>query len=435
VTIGRKVVYESPILLTPYREDESIDARELGDFIRESFEAAGVNPADIDTGAVILTGEALRRGNARAVGSLFENEAGRFVCATAGDLFEVTMAAHGSGAVELSRQTGGGVLNIDVGGGTTKVSLSRAGSVERRGVIHVGARLISRDSAGCVDRLEGAAQKVAKDLGISVSVGKLLDSRARELIAGRMLDCVDRFLGFAPVDGLTEELSLTEPMDPGGADCVIFSSGVAEYIYGRETRDYGDLGLEMASGIQRRLKQGVWPWVLHRESTGIRATVTGVSQYSVQVSGDTIALTEPDSLPWRNLRLVHIDARDGKTADIGKQMQMAQLDAKFGLAGIEGGTAWFVRVSDDRRYESLKCLAEGIRSGLQHTSGGGHPQAFIFEEDMANSVGYIMLNEMDIGGSLAFLDCISSQDVDFVDIGRRVEPNNVIPVVVKTLVF
>jgi ethanolamine utilization protein EutA len=433
VTIGRSLIYESPVIFTPYRPDGSIDADALGRFLQDWFASARVSPDDIDTGAVILTGEALRRDNARAIASLFEDRAGRFVCATAGDLFEVTMAAHGSGAVELSRRTHRPVLNIDIGGGTTKVSVSNEGEIVRRGVLHVGSRLVATDADGRVQRLERAALAVADDLGLPLALGAAMPPGSDELIAERMLDCVGRFLGLAPVDELTGRLGITEPMDPAGTDRVVFSSGVSEYLYGRETRHFGDLAMAMADGIRRRLEQGEWPWAVHDESTGIRATVAGVSQYSVQVSGDTIALAGADSLPWRNLRLVHVDATGADADEIARQM--AGLEAGLELATAEGGIAWFIRVSDDRRYQTLKAVADGICAGLRHGSGNGRPQAFIFEADVANSLGHIMLNEMNAGGRIAFLDCISATDVDFVDIGRIVEPNRVVPVIVKTLVF
>ena len=86
--------------------------------------AAGeLTPDDIDTGAVILTGEALKRDNARAIADLFAEESGKFVCASAGHNMEALMAANGSGAVALSRQDHQTILNIDTGGGTIKLGL------------------------------------------------------------------------------------------------------------------------------------------------------------------------------------------------------------------------------------------------------------------------------------------------------------------------
>src|SRR5579863_8665072 len=105
VVVLRETLHESGILLTPYRsgETDDIDAAVLGEFIKAQYQAAGVSPDTIDTGALILTGVAARRSNARAIGDLFAREAGRMVAVSAGDSLETIMAAHGSGAVARSR--------------------------------------------------------------------------------------------------------------------------------------------------------------------------------------------------------------------------------------------------------------------------------------------------------------------------------------------
>ena len=79
--------------------------------------------SDVDSGAVILTGEAIKRKNAQAIDELFAAEAGKFVCATAGHKLECTLAAHGAGAVKLSQERGECLLHVDIGGGTTKLAL------------------------------------------------------------------------------------------------------------------------------------------------------------------------------------------------------------------------------------------------------------------------------------------------------------------------
>src|SRR4051794_4859469 len=80
VVVSREVLHASPILLTPYTPDYTIDADKLGAFVRQSYEEAGLTPGDVDTGAIILTGEAVKRTNARAIADLFASEAGKFVC-------------------------------------------------------------------------------------------------------------------------------------------------------------------------------------------------------------------------------------------------------------------------------------------------------------------------------------------------------------------
>src|SRR5467141_1607069 len=98
VTI-RETFYQSDILLTPYAAQEEIDATALGAFIERQYQDAKVDPDEMDTGALILTGVAVRRRNARKIGELFARQAGKMVAVSAGDSMETVMAAHGSGAV------------------------------------------------------------------------------------------------------------------------------------------------------------------------------------------------------------------------------------------------------------------------------------------------------------------------------------------------
>ena len=164
VTVAREVLHQSDILLTPYAGSTTIDGTALGAFIEQQYRAAGLERAEVDTGALILTGVALLRDNARAIAELFADEAGRFVAVSAGDNLEASMAAYGSGAVALS-ETRGGVMNIDMGGGTTKVVICRDGSTTELMAIDVGARLVAYD-AGVITRLESTGADIAARVGV-----------------------------------------------------------------------------------------------------------------------------------------------------------------------------------------------------------------------------------------------------------------------------
>src|SRR5205814_10611159 len=106
--------------------------------------------SDLDTGAIILTGEAVRRSTARAIADLLAEEAGEFVCASSGHNLEAVMAAHGSGAVGHSRQLGRAVLSVDIGGGTSKLTLARNGEIIETAATNVGGRLVATDDKGNV---------------------------------------------------------------------------------------------------------------------------------------------------------------------------------------------------------------------------------------------------------------------------------------------
>src|SRR5437763_13966744 len=145
VVVERKILWQSPILLTPYRPDYTIDVDDLAGFIGGCYAYAGIEREKVDSGAVILTGEALKRRNARAIAELFSEEAGKFVCASAGHHTECQMATHGSGAIALSRGRGAILLNVDIGGGTTKFALIEDGRILATCAIAVGGRLIVED--------------------------------------------------------------------------------------------------------------------------------------------------------------------------------------------------------------------------------------------------------------------------------------------------
>src|SRR6266540_2194134 len=146
VVTERETFYQSDILLTPYAAEDTIDAEALGDFIRKQYDSAMVDPEEIDAGALILTGVAVRRSNARRIGELFAAHAGKLVAVSAGDSLETVMAAYGSGAVARSIRDRAVVMNVDVGGGTAKIAVCDAGQVVAVTALDVGARLVCVDA-------------------------------------------------------------------------------------------------------------------------------------------------------------------------------------------------------------------------------------------------------------------------------------------------
>src|SRR5215475_12407244 len=190
VVTKRESFYQSDILLTPYSAEgeETIDAAALGAFIEQQYKDAKVDPDEIDTGALILTGVAVRRRNARKIGELFARQAGKMVAVSAGDNLETVMAAYGSGAVARSIRDGTTVMNVDVGGGTSKIAICADGKVIDLTAVDVGARLICLDDDGRIVRIEEAARRFAADVGIKLEVGAKLEQDAARALAARMAD-------------------------------------------------------------------------------------------------------------------------------------------------------------------------------------------------------------------------------------------------------
>ena len=113
VVVSREPLFHAPLALTPYLSDTLIDAGALGEIIESAYTASGLHPDSVDAGAVILTGEALRRENGAAIAAMLAEQGGEFVCATAGHHMESMLAVYGSGAARRSFDAQSRILNVD----------------------------------------------------------------------------------------------------------------------------------------------------------------------------------------------------------------------------------------------------------------------------------------------------------------------------------
>ena len=102
----RKILYKSPIHFTPLLQGELVDGEGIRAIVADEYEKAGISRADVDTGAIIITGETSRKENAATVLHSISDFAGDFVVATAGPDLESVLAAKGAGAVEYSTESG-----------------------------------------------------------------------------------------------------------------------------------------------------------------------------------------------------------------------------------------------------------------------------------------------------------------------------------------
>jgi ethanolamine utilization protein EutA len=439
VVVDRKILWQSPILLTPYLTDFTIDTAKLSEFINRSYAQAGLTRGKVDSGAVILTGEALKRKNARAIADLFSEESGKFVCASAGHHMECQMAAHGSGAVKLSASRSKTVLNVDIGGGTTKLALIKNGELLASVAIAVGGRLIVEEN-GRITRLEEPAIQLARELGIDLKSGGMLSPDDRTRIVARMSELVIAAMNRSQPDKLLLRLLVTEPWPPTltkiPLDAVTFSGGVAEYIYGRETARFGDLGFDLAHELRHALAHKAIAATVWDPGQGIRATVIGASQFSVQTSGNTIMISDPKLLPLHNLpvmacRLDLADEIDADAVTARLREALVQSDMQEG----EGALALSFRWQGDPSHARLAGIAKGICTAVPRTLASGLPLVLLIDGDIGLSLGRIMHFEVAPGANVIAIDGVELKQFDYVDIGAVIDVSNVVIVIIKSLLF
>jgi ethanolamine utilization protein EutA (predicted chaperonin) len=440
VVINREIIHESPILLTPYVDKTTIDTNKLGDFIHEAYRNANLTPEDIDTGALIVTGEATKKKNAEAISALFSAEAGKFVCATAGHNLEAILAAYGSGAVHMTYHEGGDftVMNVDVGGGTSKIAIVQSGKVIDSCAVEVGARLVAMDENGVINRLEDTALKIAKMAGVSLRLGDVMSEDDKEKFSKVLCDSLFAVMERGQLSPQVKDLLLTPNLDfKDQIHAVMFSGGVSEFIYGYEKRNLGDLGIQLGRRVRARANQlGGGNVPLRPAEVRIRATVIGASQYTVQVSGNTIYLSHPDLLPLRNLQVVtpQFEQTEAIRATEIKQSVERALQ-RFDATDTERTVALALHWELGPSYPLIRTLAEGLVGAMKPHIDHGQPLVLVFDADIAKLMGNIIERELVPGAGIISIDGIDLKDFDFIDIGQELPDAKAVPVVIKSLIF
>ena len=436
--VSRETLFQSPVALTPYSSDERIDDAALATIIDQAYAAAGVKPDDIDTGVVILTGEALRRENAQAIAALLAEQRGDFVTAAAGHHMESMLAAYGSGASKVSYDGDKRILNIDIGGGTTKLAIVEKGNVVATAALHIGGRLQVVDEIGRIIRLDPAGKFHAREAGFYWNRGDVISPAQLDNVAQSMADVLVAALTQHPVPHAIEHLYLTDPLaELGRIDGIMFSGGVGEYVYGREARDFGDMGRRLGQAIRHRVDSGALPWPLLPAGECIRATALGASEYSVQLSGNTSYISKPgELLPRRNLQVLQPSFVCEEIIDSRKLAKAIRAHfVSFDLMEGESEVALALRWLGAPSYERIFAFAEGIRHGLATTIERKKPLYIMLDGDVAQTLGAVLREELLVESEILAIDGVVLRDFDYIDLGRIRMPSFTVPVTIKSLLF
>jgi ethanolamine utilization protein EutA len=434
VVVERRLLYQSPIFFTPYEGSTEIDARSLGALIDRAYHEAEVSPHDVDIGVVLLTGEALRRANAENIAHVIAHKGGEFLSASAGHHMESNLAAHGSGAVELSGMESSCVLNVDIGGGTTKLALIRNGVLIQTAAFHVGGRLLVWNEQRTITRLEPRAAELLATMGVKVGLGDVLSDDMIQLLGEKLAGTVCQVVrgnNCPEARWLTDELEI-----PADLDTVIFSGGVSEYIADPDAVGHNDIGQSLGNQLREMLNESSNGFQIKASSGGIRATALGASEFNIQVSGNTGHLSDPGLLlPRKNMPVIRlaIDAGELSVDILVERLNQAVIE--FDLSDYDQFALAF-EWSGEFDYELLKCFCDAIvaysESGVTETE---KPLYLLFDRDLAQSVGRILTTEYQIERPLLVLDGLRFKEFEFVDLGRIRLPSRTVPVTVKSLIF
>lgn len=404
---SKELIYRSAIHFTPLVDDRTIDADGVRAIVAEEYRKAGVARGQVETGAVIITGETARKENAAQVLAALSDFAGDFVVATAGPDLESILAARGAGVDTLSKERREAVLNFDIGGGTSNLALYENGVLKLTDCLDVGGRLVKLTPEGTVTYVSPVLPPPTPAVGQRVTPDTL-----RPML-----------------DGMVARL---EEAIPPSVRTLSFSGGVADCMWQKPQNwlAYGDVGVLLGETIRTRLEEK--GYTLLRGAETIRATVVGAGSHSTELSGSTIFYRDV-TFPLKNIPILKLEEQEealppAELANIlrDKLDWYADEDGPVQLAlGLRG--------FHSPGYRQVAQLAEGLTEGLRDWMGRGFFPILVLEQDMAKVLGQAMAARLE--GPLLCMDFLSADHGDYIDVGGPIAGGKVLPVVIKTLAF
>lgn len=433
---AKEIIYRSPVYLTPLLDQETLDGDEIKRIIEKEYDSAGIRPEDVDSGAVIITGESALKENARLITDKLSEFAGDFVVATAGPDLESIIAGRGAGAESFSKTYGCVTANLDIGGGTTNISVFNCGDLVGQTCIDVGGRLIKYNKKREITYVSKRFNDVGKERNIYVVPEMMVDDNklalAGDLLADVILDALHQehysFTKIATTSN-SKKLNLPYPIQ-----YISFSGGVADCYYKNEEDmyRYDDLGPCIAKALREKLPNEPYEVIEPRET--IRATVVGAGIYTTEVSGSTISYTD-EIFPIKNLPVFKI----------GERAEEALYEADTHIAKEE--LRWFVGQSQNERigicikgkqkasYDDIINLSKALIEIDETSLGEDMPLIVLCENDMAKALGQILRRYMTRQKCVLCLDKIKMGSGDYIDIGKPILGGIAVPIVIKTLIF
>ena len=447
---GREVIYQSPIVFTPLKDYETVDANKLNEIVRREYTAAGVDPKQVETGAVIITGETAKKKNADEILRALSGLAGEFVVSVAGPNVESLIAGRGAGAAKYSQEHYTSVTNIDIGGGSANSVIFRSGNIVGAAAMNFGGRILEVEhGSGKIRHIADPAKNILIDLGINLEVGMspALDDLRR--FTNRMAD-----LTVELVEGtsspLAQKIYLTPPTPVSGkGTTLMFSGGIGHYYYKPLKIDtvadatlHDDIGPLLAESLRQHAVLNSYEVVPPSET--LRATVLGASTQTVTLSGSTI-WAEREILPMKNVPVIRpvlgFDTSEKNT----RSTQPARLEpASVSTAIADATRRWDVNIATDPfavalelntalDYTSLSQLANGLRE-FASAMPKERPLVVIIERDYAQALGQTVKG-LAPERSLLVIDQVGLTEGDYIDVGTPLMDGRVVPLSVKTLIF
>ena len=432
--VERELVYESEVISTPITTDGYVIPEQLRNFILQQFECAGLELSDIETGAIIITGETSKAKNAREAVLTLAEQLGDFVVATAGPHLESVIAGRGSGAAEVASRQHRRVMNIDIGGGTSNYVVFEGDRVLDTACLNVGGHLIETDQKGKVRRIHPPARKIIRSLFGEDITEKQLSTDHLRRVAACMADLIVSVINGEPSE-LACNLLMTPALAPASVERLYLSGGIGDCYYRMQTEPmtdflYGDLGVLVARALLQHRELGAMEVLPPRQT--LRATVIGAGSYTVSLSGSTIWLSTI-KLPIKNIPVLHPYINWGaEQPAIADAVEEAAL--RMDIDPDSDQFAIALDASMPSRYNAVQHAATSLAKFYQDHDNRGGEALVVVHHDVGKVLGMEMQPLLP-ARPLAIIDEVYTRDGDYIDIGKSFFGGEIVPLTVKSLAF
>ena len=439
--VGKEIFYKGKIHFTPLRSNTEIDETALKEIIEREYKNAGINPDDIDSGAVIITGETARKENAQNISKVLSGYAGEFVVATAGPDLEGIIAGKGSGAAKLSYENNDIVANFDIGGGTTNIAVFSQGEPIDTTCLDLGGRLLRFDKSGLVEYISPKLADICKEVNINIEKGKKYPDEVIRKICRYMAEILLEVSGVRPRSRLLE-LTLSPKSTALRLDYKIdrvsFTGGVADYIYNNQAETdlykFGDIGILLGYEIKAILNEFASKVIMPEET--IMATVVGAGTQTMDISGSTISYSQSATLPLKNIPIIEITEKEERVNEEELEKTIMAKLQWYCLETQKQKVALFLKGERNVSFEKVTSLSKVIAKVWEEFYPHGEEVIVVIENDMAKVLGQSISRKLsNKQREVVCIDGIKVSSGDYIDIGKPIGNGSVLPVVIKTLVF
>lgn len=435
---AKSVLYKSPIHFTPLSTPDEVNTEALKELIRREYELAGYTPQQVETGAVIVTGEIARTRNADAILAAISDLAGDFVVTVAGPNVESIIAGKGSGAATYSAEHFAQVTHIDIGGGTANAAIFRSGEFLSASAMAVGGRqLVIEKTSGIVRHIPPPGQKIVDSLHLPIQVGHPVTMQALQAFCACMADLVaDLALGVETE--FNRAFYLSPPLKQAEISRVLmFSGGIGTYFYHpvpvnslADVFIHNDVGPLLASALN--LNPRIQEFKRIEPDETVRATVMGAASQTITLSGSTI-WAEKELLPLRNLPVVR-PAMEGMQSPSGISEALRLAARRWESGDDEGQVATVIDFPALIDFPTLQAVASGVVDYAGSRKDPSAPIVLILEHDYAQVLGQ-SIKAMNPQLPVLVIDQVGLDEGDFIDLGSPILGGRVVPLSVKTLIF